>query len=73
MEYDRLVSIISEALDINPEDITPDSSFVNDLGADSLDLFQLVLKIEEEFGLEIPAEDADGLVTVADVEALLTR
>lgn len=73
MEYEKLTAIISDVLNINPEDITPESSFVNDFGADSLDLFQLILKIEEEFGLEIPSEAADGIVTVSDAEELLKR
>ena len=67
-----LISIISEALNMDPDDITPDASFVNDLGADSLDLFQLILKIEEEFGVEISAEEADRVTTVADLYGLLT-
>ena len=67
-----LISIISEALNMDPDDITPDASFVNDLGADSLDLFQLILKIEEEFGVEISAEEADRVTTVADQHGLLT-
>ena len=67
-----LISIISEALNMDPDDITPDASFVNDLGADSLDLFQLILKIEEEFGVEISAEEADRATTVADLHGLLT-
>ena len=67
-----LISIISEALNMDPDDITPDASFVNDLGADSLDLFQLILKIEEEFGVEISAEEADRVTTVADLHGLQT-
>ena len=67
-----LISIISEALNMDPDDITPDASFVNDLGADSLDLFQLILKIEEEFGVEISAEEADRVTTVPDLHGLLT-
>ena len=72
MEYEMLISIISEALNMDPDDTTPDASFVNDLGADSLDLFQLILKIEEEFGVEISAEEADRVTTVADLHGLLT-
>ena len=67
-----LISIISEALNMDPDDITPDASFVNDLGADSLDLFQLILKIGEEFGVEISAEEAGRVTTVADLHGLLT-
>ena len=55
MEFEKLQSIIGEVLNLEPEEITMDSTFVDDLGADSLDLFQIIMGIEEEFDIEIPA------------------
>ena len=65
MEFEKLQSIIGEVLNLDPEEITPDSTFVDDLGADSLDLFQ-IMGIEEEFDIEIPSEEAEKIVTVGD-------
>ena len=55
-----------EQLNIEEDDITEDTSFKDDLGLDSLDLFELAMAIEEEFGVEIPQEDLEGIVTVGD-------
>lgn len=66
MEFEKLQKIISEVLNIEPEEITMDSTFVDDLGADSLDVFQILMGIEEEFDIEIANEAAEGIVTVAD-------
>ena len=66
MEFEKLQSIIGEVLNLDPEEITPDSTFVDDLGADSLDLFQIIMGIEEEFDIEIPSEEAEKIVTVGD-------
>lgn len=66
MEFEKLQSIIGEVLNFDPEEITPDSTFVDDLGADSLDLFQIIMGIEEEFDIEIPSEEAEKIVTVGD-------
>ena len=71
MEFEKLQSIISEVLNIEPEEIQLNTKFVDDLGADSLDLFQIIMGIEEEFDIEIPQEEAEKIVTVADaVEAI---
>lgn len=64
---DKVKEIIAEQLEVNPEQVTPDASFTDDLGADSLDLVELVMAFEEEFGAEIPDEDAEKLKTVKDV------
>ena len=63
---DKVKSIIAENLDVDEQEITADASFTEDLGADSLDIVELVMALEEEFGLEIPDEDADKLKTVGD-------
>jgi acyl carrier protein len=63
---DRVKKIIAEQLGIDEEDITPDASFTDDLGADSLDLVELVMAFEDGFDIEIPDEDAENIKTVAD-------
>ena len=63
---EKVKKIIAEQLGVEEEDITPDSSFVEDLGADSLDTVELVMAFEEEFGIEIPDEDAEKIATVKD-------
>ncbi len=66
MEFEKLRSIIAEVLSISEDSITPDTTFVDDLGADSLDVFQIIMAIEEEFDIEIPNEAAEKIITVAD-------
>lgn len=66
MEFEKLQGIIAEVLNIEPEDVTMASTFVDDLGADSLDIFQIIMGIEEEFDIEIPNEAAEQIVTVGD-------
>jgi acyl carrier protein len=61
---ERVKKIISEQLGLEEEDVTPEASFVEDLGADSLDTVELVMAFEEEFGIEIPDEDAEKILTV---------
>jgi acyl carrier protein len=61
---ERVKKIIAEQLGVEEEDINPESSFVEDLGADSLDTVELVMAFEEEFGIEIPDEDAEKILTV---------
>ena len=63
---DKVKSIIVEQLGVDEEEVTPDASFVEDLGADSLDTVELVMALEEEFGLDIHDEDADKFKTVGD-------
>ena len=66
MEFEKLQEIIAEVLNADPEEITMDTTFVDDLGADSLDVFQIIMGIEEEFDIEISNEDAEKIVTVGD-------
>ena len=63
---DKVKSIIVEQLGVDEEEVTPDASFVDDLGADSLDTVELVMAFEEEFGVEIPDDAAESIVTVGD-------
>ena len=64
---DKIKSIIAEQLGVKPEEVTPTASFVDDLGADSLDTVELIMALEEEFNIEIPDEDAEKMKTVGDV------
>lgn len=64
---ERIIEMTAEALGTEAEKITAATSFKEDLGADSLDLFELVMALEEEFGVEIPTEDLEKVVTVGDV------
>ncbi len=64
---DRVKEIIAKELEVSPEQLTHEASFIDDLGADSLDTVELVMALEEEFGIDIPDEDADKIKTVGDV------
>lgn len=66
MEFEKLRDIIADVLNISAEEITEDSTFEDDLGADSLDIAQIMMGIEDEFGVEIPSDAAEGIVTVRD-------
>ena len=71
MEFEKLQQIIAEVLNVDADEITMDTTFVDDLGADSLDVFQIIMGIEEEFDIEIPNEAAEKIVCVGDaVEAI---
>ena len=66
MEFEKLQEIIAEVLNLEPDDITMGATFVDDLGADSLDIFQIIMGIEEAFDTEIPNDAAEQIVTVGD-------
>ena len=66
---DKVKKIIAEKLSVDLDEVVPEASFVDDLGADSLDLVELIMSMEEEFDVEIPDEEAEKLVTVGDVIA----
>ena len=66
MEFEKLQKIISEVLNVDADEITMETTFIDDLGADSLDVFQIIMGIEEEFDIEIPTEAAEDIVTVSD-------
>lgn len=63
---ERVKEIIAKELEVDAKQITPEAKFIEDLGADSLDIVELVMALEEEFGLDIPDEDADKLKSVGD-------
>jgi len=67
MEFEKLQQIIAEVLNVDADEITMDTTFVDDLGADSLDLFELVMALEDEYSVEIPAEELQELTTVGAV------
>ena len=71
MEFEKLAKIIAEVLNVDANEITLDTTFVDELGADSLDVFQIIMGFEEEFDIEIPNEEAEKIVSVGDaVEAI---
>ena len=65
--FEKIRDIIAEQLSVDPDEITEESSFIDDLGADSLDIVELIMALEEEFDMEIPDEDAEKISTVGDV------
>ena len=65
MEFEKLRKIIVEVLNVDENEVTMESTFIDDLGADSLDVFQIIMGLEEEFDIEIPNEEAEKIVTVA--------
>ena len=67
MVFEKVKSIISEQLGVDEEEITMESSFIDDLGADSLDIVELIMALETEFDIEIPDEDAEKVTSVGDV------
>ncbi len=71
MELDRLKKIVAEVLCVDTREITEETTFVDDLCADSLDIFQIVMGIEEEFGIEISPEDVEKISTVKEAVALI--
>ena len=66
MEFEKLKGIIADVLNVDTAEITEDTTFVDDLGADSLDIFQIIMGIEEEFDVEIDNDAAERIVTVGD-------
>ena len=66
MEFEKLKKVIAEVLNVDPEEITMETTFMDDLGADSLDVFQIIMGIEEEFDIEIPTELAENITTVEE-------
>lgn len=66
MELEKLRKIIADVLNVDENEIMPNTKFVDDLGADSLDVFQIIMGIEEEFDVEIDTDDVESIVTVGD-------
>ena len=71
MEFEKLKKVIAEVLNVDPDEITMETTFTDDLGADSLDLFQIIMGLEEEFDIEIPAEAAENITTVEEAVELI--
>ena len=69
--FEKLCALIAEQFGVEPDSVTADTAFVDDLGADSLDVFQIVMGIEEEFDIEIPAEEAEKIHTVREAVDLI--
>lgn len=73
MEFEKLREIIADVLSCEAGEITADTTFVDDLGADSLDIFQIVMGIEDVFDIEVASEEAEKIVTVADAAELIKK
>ena len=73
MELEKLQQIIAEVLNVDASEVMPGTTFTEDLGADSLDLYQIILGVEDAFDIEIPQEEAEKIVTVADAIDLMQR
>ena len=73
MELEKLQQIIAEVLNVDASEVMPGTTFTEDLGADSLDLCQIILGVEDAFDIEIPQEEAEKIVTVADAIDLIQR
>ncbi len=71
MEFEKLKKVIAEVLNVDPDEITMETTFTDDLGADSLDLFQIIMGLEEEFDIEIPAESAEDITTVEEAVEMI--
>lgn len=71
MEFEKLKKVIAEVLNVDPDEITMETTFLDDLGADSLDVFQIIMGIEEEFDIEIPAEKAEKITNVEEAVELI--
>ena len=71
MELEKLQKIIAEVLNVDAQEVTMDTTFVEDLGADSLDIFQIIMGIEEEFDIEVPAEEAENITTVEEAVEMI--
>ena len=71
MEFDKLKEVIADVLSVDPNEITLETTFMEDLGADSLDVFQIIMGIEEAFEIEIPADKAEQITTVGEAVDLI--
>lgn len=71
MEFEKLKQVIAEVLNVDTKEITMETTFMEDLGADSLDIFQIIMGIEEEFDIEIPPEEAEHITTVEEAVQLI--
>ncbi|NLO09855.1 MAG: acyl carrier protein [Clostridiales bacterium] len=73
MDLNKVKEFVAEQLGVELSDLKPETSLKDDLNADSLDLFQIIMSLEEEFGIEIPTEDTENINTIGDIEAYLEK
>jgi acyl carrier protein len=73
MDLSKVKEIVAEQLGADVNELRPEISLKDDLNADSLDLFQIIMSLEEEFGIEIPTEDTENINTIGDIEAYLEQ
>ena len=73
MEFEILTKVIAEVLNVDPAEITRDTTFEDDLGADSLDVFQIIMGVEEELDLEVDSDIAENIKTVGEAEELIRQ
>ena len=71
MEFEKMKEVIANVLNVDPEEITPDTTFTEDLGADSLDLFEIIMGLEDEFDIQIDPEKTENITTVGEAVELL--
>ncbi len=71
MDLNKIKELVAEQLGVDAADLKPETSLKEDLNADSLDLFQIIMSLEEEFGIEIPTEDTENIGTIGDIENYL--
>lgn len=73
MDLDKIKELVAEQLSVEVSELTMETSLKDDLNADSLDLFQIIMSLEEEFGIEIPTEDTESIATIGDIEKYLNE
>jgi acyl carrier protein len=73
MDLNKIKEVVAEQLGVDVAELTQETSLKNDLNADSLDLFQIIMSLEEEFGIEIPTEDTESIGTIGDIETYLNK
>jgi len=73
MDFNKIKEVVAEQLGVDVAELSPETSLKDDLNADSLDLFQIIMSLEEEFGIEIPTEDTESIGTIGDIEKYLTK
>lgn len=71
MDLNKIKEVVAEQLGVDVAELAPETSLKEDLNADSLDLFQIIMSLEEEFGIEIPTEDTESIATIGDIEKYL--
>ena len=71
MDLNKIKEVVAEQLGVDVSELAPETSLKDDLNADSLDLFQIIMSLEEEFGIEIPTEDTENIGTIGDIEKYL--